>query len=412
MKTPLVLNSIFLLMTVAISAKAQTYSDDEITIRDMNFARFSIALEEADSIKQNLQGYRYVSILKKNLCWSGIFVVFSNQKNSYCSSKRSPDFILQVAIDDSAKLVIQLKNTSERFHRRLAINEQEIMTGVNQLVKFVTGTEGVLGSTIAFTFKQPRRRKIIARINTHGKKLDRISKNQAINIAPKWSPQGDAIVYTALRQRKNILIYNSLEQPETVLGEYPGINSGGTWFPDQSHLILNLSKDGNPELYQFNIFQKSLLRLTFHASIEASPALSPDGKYLLFVSDRGGNEQIYLMYLQTRETFRITFTGQRNADPKWHPNGKLLAFTKTVLGYDQIYIMDIFGEISRQITQGKHHSEQPVWSPDGRMLAFTSNRTGTYKLYIATLDGKDIRRVTDTPNGFEEKSPSWTQRKF
>ncbi len=391
---------------------AQTYSDDEITIRDMNFARFSIALEESESIKQNLQGYRYIAILKKNLCWSGVFVVYSQQRGTYCSSKKSPDFTLQVGIDEEAKLVIELKNALTPFQRRLVINEQEIMNAINQLVESVTGTSGVLGSTLAFTFKQPKRKKIIARINTHGRGLARISKNQAINIAPRWSPQGDAIVYTALGQRKNTLVYNSLETPETTLGEYRGINSGGTWSPDQSHLILNLSKDGNPELYQFNISQKSLLRLTFHSSIEASPALSPDGKYLLFVSDRGGSEQIYLMYLQTRETFRITFTGQRNADPKWHPNGRLLALTKTVMGYDQIYVMDIFGEMSRQITKGRSHSEQPAWSPDGRMLAFSSNKSGTYKLYITPLDGKDRRRITDTPRFFEEKSPSWTQRQF
>ncbi|GIT04483.1 MAG: hypothetical protein CM1200mP28_17420 [Deltaproteobacteria bacterium] len=48
---------------------------------------------------------------------------------------------------------------------------------INELSAQLTGLDGVLGSSIAFTLKQPKRRKIIARVNTHGKKLAAISRN-------------------------------------------------------------------------------------------------------------------------------------------------------------------------------------------------------------------------------------------
>ena len=125
--------------------------------------------------------------------------------------------------------------------RRGRFHESDLMQLINELSAQLTGLEGVLGSTIAFTLKQPKRRKIIARVNTHGKKLAAISRNPNISLLPKWNPQGNAIVYTTLSRRGTSIIYDELnlkKQPIVLLasnnsGARVSSNflsvSGGSW---------------------------------------------------------------------------------------------------------------------------------------------------------------------------------------
>ena len=331
--------------------------------------------------------------------------------------------MLTVADNDGAPLFpLELPIRKNRFR------EAELMELINEMSVQLTGLKGILGSTIAFTLKQPKRRKIIARINTHGKKLAAVSRNKFINLLPSWSPKGDAIVYTTLSRRGTAIMFNDClkfvgckYRPVKLLSSNISAArisknflsvSGGTWFSNGHKLIVTLSRKGNSDLYEFDRLKRKVIRLTTHRAIDTVPDLSPDNQHLIFVSDRSGHEQIYYLKLGTKIPFQLTFGRGSSSDPVWSPDGTLIAFSKISSGHSQIHLMDPFTGEDNFLTRGRFNSEQPFWSPDGRQIVFVSSSTGVDKLYIMFIDGTGRRRLTRTPRDFEEGGPSWTARKF
>ena len=388
---------------------------------------------------------RWLRIIDRNLCWSGVFLVTdSRYKTCRTAGGNQVDMkimlklkgtvtdngdlvpkhlMLTVADNDGVPLFpLELPIRKNRFR------EAELMDLINEMSVQLTGLKGILGSTIAFTLKQPKRRKIIARINTHGKKLAAVSRNKYINLLPSWSPKGDAIVYTTLSRRGTAIMFNDClkvvgckYRPVKLLSSNISAArisknflsvSGGTWFSNGHKLIVTLSRKGNSDLYEFDRLKRKVIRLTTHRAIDTVPDLSPDNQHLIFVSDRSGHEQIYYLKLGTKIPFQLTFGRGSSSDPVWSPDGTLIAFSKISSGHSQIHLMDPFTGEDNFLTRGRFNSEQPFWSPDGRQIAFVSSSTGVDKLYIMFIDGTGRRRLTRTPRDFEEGGPSWTARKF
>jgi len=425
--------------------QAQTYSSEEIVISGLGFARFSVALVPEKSFTDHMDAKRWLRIIDRNLCWSGVFLVTdSRYKTCRTAGGNQVDMkimlklkgtvtdngdlvpkhlMLTVADNDGVPLFpLELPIRKNRFR------EAELMDLINEMSVQFTGLKGILGSTIAFTLKQPKRRKIIARINTHGKKLAAVSRNKYINLLPSWSPKGDAIVYTTLSRRGTAIMFNDClkvvgckYRPVKLLSSNISAArisknflsvSGGTWFSNGHKLIVTLSRKGNSDLYEFDRLKRKVIRLTTHRAIDTVPDLSPDNQHLIFVSDRSGNEQIYYLKLGTKIPFQLTDSRGSSSDPVWSPDGTLIAFSKISSGHSQIHLMDPFTGEDNFLTRGRFNSEQPSWSPDGRQIAFVSSSTGVDKLYIMFIDGTGRRRLTRTPRDFEEGGPSWTARKF
>ncbi len=425
--------------------QAQTYSSEEIVISGLGFARFSVALVPEKSFTDHMDAKRWLRIIDRNLCWSGVFLVTdSRYKTCRTAGGNQVDMkimlklkgtvtdngdlvpkhlMLTVADNDGVPLFpLELPIRKNRFR------EAELMDLINEMSAQFTGLKGILGSTIAFTLKQPKRRKIIARINTHGKKLAAVSRNKYINLLPSWSPKGDAIVYTTLSRRGTAIMFNDClkvvgckYRPVKLLSSNISAArisksflsvSGGTWFSNGHKLIVTLSRKGNSDLYEFNKLKRKVIRLTTHRAIDTVPDLSRDNQHLIFVSDRSGHEQIYYLKLGTKIPFQLTFGRGSSSDPVWSPDGTLIAFSKISSGHSQIHLMDPFTGEDNFLTRGRFNSEQPSWSPDGRQIAFVSSSTGVDKLYIMFIDGTGRRRLTRTPRDFEEGGPSWTARKF
>ena len=425
--------------------QAQTYSSEEIVISGLGFARFSVALVPEKSFTDHMDAKRWLRIIDRNLCWSGVFLVTDSRYRT-CRTAAGDQvdmkimlklkgtvtdngdlvpkhLMLTVADNDGVPLFpLELPIRKNRFR------EAELMDLINEMSEQLTGLKGILGSTIAFTLKQPKRRKIIARINTHGKKLAAVSRNKYINLLPSWSPKGDAIVYTTLSRRGTAIMFNDClkvvgckYRPVKLLSSNISAArisknflsvSGGTWFSNGHKLIVTLSRKGNPDLYEFDRLKRKVIRLTTHRAIDTVPDLSPDNQHLIFVSDRSGHEQIHYMKLGTKIPFQLTDSRGSSSDPVWSPDGTLIAFSKISSGHSQIHLMDPFTGEDNFLTRGRFNSEQPFWSPDGRRIAFVSSSTGVDKLYIMFIDGTGRRRLTRTPRDFEEGGPSWTARKF
>lgn len=399
----------------------------DILISGLGFSKLVLGVELDDALAQ-AKGYRPLQgLLEKNLCWSGVFNL-AGGKTHYCPDPKGGEHVdMRLALTlEQGQGVLRLYDPGPEhlvlFEDVLPLDgktdEEWIMDVVNRLTERITGTPGLLGSTIGFVLRQPGYAKVVVATTTHGSRLRLLSHNRDINILPRFNKQGMGMVYTVLGRHGSQVYYQNLAPKgdgaiESHFLTAPGsLNSGGAFSPDGTSVVVTMSVNQNADLFLFDLRHRKHRQLTSRLGIETQAHWSPDGKKLIFVSDRSGSPQIYLMDMDTREDIRLTFDGLYNADPRWSPDGKQILFTKRVNGIDQIHIMDQYGENVRMVTRGRYTSEQAVWSPDGRQIVFASNRTGEYKLYIVSTDGSNLRRLTNTPAGFEENSPTWTARRL
>ncbi len=67
--------------------------------------------------------------------------------------------------------------------------------------------------------------------------------------------------------------------------------------PDGKWLLYTSSRDGNDEVYIYDVARGVPIRLTSSPAQEFGYCFSPDGKAMLYDSNRGGDRDIYIMHL-------------------------------------------------------------------------------------------------------------------
>jgi TolB protein len=271
------------------------------------------------------------------------------------------------------------------------------------------GLLGVAQTQIAYSSRrgtEPRR--TIGRMDYDGARQRQVGAG-FLELAPRWSPEGDSILYVSYARRGvlPVLALATGGPNPRALFESEAMVFPGCWSPDGSKIAFSSSKDGNPEIYVMDRDGARFERLTDHPGIDVSPTWSPTGREIAFTSDRSGSPQVYIMDADGLNLTRISLRGSYNAEPAWSPSMEFseIAYASRVQGavFD-IVIHDLLTKQIRQITGERGLNESPSWAPNGRHLAFASTRTGDSQIFTVNRDGSNIRQLT-----FEGMSttPSW-----
>jgi TolB protein len=240
----------------------------------------------------------------------------------------------------------------------------------------------------------------------------KVTNTRTLNIAPTWSPDGQAIAYTSYRPSGGAGTFQDIvlsflatgERRTPANGDPQKQNYLAIWSPDGSRLAFTTNRDGNPEIYVMNRDGSGLRRMTNHPAIDVSPTWSPSGNQLAWVSDRTGTGRIYMMnadgtgqrMLINEEAYRPTWSSE--------PFNEIAYAAKSGPGYD-IKVFSFQSGESRRITDGIGSNESPAFAPNGRHIAFTSTRNGKVQVYTIARDGNDLRQITREGNN---KYPNWS----
>lgn len=275
----------------------------------------------------------------------------------------------------------------------------------DDIIKLLTGEEGVSRTKIAFSIKR-KGNKELALVDYDGFGLSTLTTDGRLKLFPEWSPKGDRIAYCSYdKGNLNLYIFDLNTKSSKLICANLGLNTTPAFSPDGNRLAVALSEGSDIVLYSMTSEGKSKKRITYSSSINISPTWSPSGNQLAFVSDRTGSPQIYIVNADGTDLRRLTFEGYYNTSPAWSPRGDLIAYvSRETDGSHQIYITDINGENRMRLTSFGNN-EEPTWSPDGLHLAFSSNRTGIYEIYLMHWNGMGQRMITNTGGAF---SPSWS----
>jgi TolB protein len=276
----------------------------------------------------------------------------------------------------------------------------------DEIVKRFIGDVGIARTKIVFVNSSTKHKEIYI-IDYDGYNIRKLTRDNGINILPKWSPLGDRIIYTSYLYNNPDLFYlDIVKNRRGIVSKYQGLNATGIFSPDGNSILLTLSRGNFPKLYLINTSGKIIQKLTTGSYIDTSPSFAPNGQEIVFISDRVGYPQLYVMNI-TGGNVRRLFTKGFCDSPSWSPRGDKIVFTmrQAKSNYD-LYIYDLPTAKITKLTDNQGKNENPSWSPDGRFVAFCSNRSGRSEIYIMAIDGSGTRKLTEIPDN--SYSPSWS----
>ncbi|OYD16033.1 Tol-Pal system beta propeller repeat protein TolB [candidate division WOR-3 bacterium JGI_Cruoil_03_51_56] len=276
----------------------------------------------------------------------------------------------------------------------------------DDVIKLLTGEQGVSRTRIAFSRSLGNGRKELALLDYDGAALVSITNSGGVKLFPDFSPDGNKLAYCAYGKHSlNIYTLDIQTRKRKTLSERPGLNTTPAWSPDNKTIAVSLSFRGQSDIYLMDPKGHNLSRLTTSHAIDISPTWSPSGRQLAFVSDRTGTPQVYIMNADGIDLHRLTFEGSYNTSPAWSPRGDMVAFVQRQPdGSNQVCATNITGDTYLRLTS-RGSNEDPIWSPDGLHIAFSSNRSGHYEIYTMDWNGAHQKCITRTKGAF---SPTWS----
>jgi TolB protein len=315
---------------------------------------------------------------------------------------RAFDVFSEVQVDGAA---LQFAGTTDGW-RRMAHKVADV------IYSKITGESGYFDSRVVFVSESgPKnaRLKRLAVMDYDGANVAYLTDSASIVLAPRFSPNGDRILYTSYESgfpRITLMDVGSLDRRS--LDEQQGTMTFAPRFsPDGGTVVFSLERGGNTDIYALNVGSGGLSQLTNAPSIETAPSFSPDGSQIVFESDRSGTPQIYVMPAGGGEGTRISGGDGRYGTPVWSPRGDYIAFTKQNAGRFHIGVMRTDGAEERLLT-ASFLDEGPTWAPNGRVLMFTretSGAGGQTSLWSVDITGRNLKQIpTDGP----ASDPAWS----
>jgi len=229
---------------------------------------------------------------------------------------------------------------------------------------------------------------------------------------PSLAPDGKSVLYSAFVETDNYDIYE-LQLADGSVGRLTntyGVETAPEISPDGNSITFARysATSGNFQIMLGD--HKGDKTGNIPRIFGWDPTWSPDGKRILFASDFRGSSQLYTVKLDGSDLQVITDLPALRGRSDWSPDGKYIVTYSGEAWNRELYIMNADGTNLRQLTPGGGNSQGPSFSPDGKWVAFTAyfDEYGDdhgCEIYIIRVDGSDLRRLTN--NGYCDYQPRW-----
>jgi len=176
--------------------------------------------------------------------------------------------------------------------------------------------------------------------------------------------------------------------------------------PDGKQLALTVLKDGNFDVWVYDLERGVPTRLTFDDAPDTEQVWSPDGRYLVFSSGRDGADNLYRKRADgSGDEERLTKSDIPMWANSWSRDGRSIVFAGMgPNGNFDVSMLTLEDKKVEPLLASNFREADPNISPDGRWLAYTSSESGRLEVYVRPFPaGAGRWQVSDTGGGF----PRW-----
>ena len=229
---------------------------------------------------------------------------------------------------------------------------------------------------------------------------------------PSLAPDGKSVVYSAFYEINNYEIYELDIDDGRVdrLTRLLGNETAPEISPDGRHITFTRVPAGKDQFQIMVMNRDGKDAANIPGIFGWDPTWSPDGKSILFASDRSNPVQLYTVKVESKKLQRISNLPAIRGRSDWSPDGSFIVTYSGEPWHREVYIMDADGSNARQLTPTGGNSQGPSISPDGKWVAFTAyfdnyGDDNGCEIYVIRVDGTDLRRLTN--NDYCDYQPRW-----
>lgn len=205
--------------------------------------------------------------------------------------------------------------------------------------------------------------KIIRKLSSKAKSGD-IDEYNFIESTGAWSPDSKKFAFSVFSAGVNKLVIIDVSNGRTLATEAMGKVeefSNITWSPNGDDIAFSGLSEGQSDLYEYNIREKTLNQLTNDKYSDYHPSYSKNGQTIVFSTDRQTLDQanvsvdislnLATIDVVTKRINDITlFTGANNLNPQYSADNRSIYFLSNRDGFRNLYRYSLIKKTVEQLT--------------------------------------------------------------
>jgi Tol biopolymer transport system component/C-terminal processing protease CtpA/Prc len=221
---------------------------------------------------------------------------------------------------------------------------------------------------------------------------------------PALSPDGQRIVFS---YRGDLFMVSSKGGEARPLTRHEAYDFSPVWSPDGQSIAFASDRYGNFDLFVIPADGGEARRLTFHSADDVPSAFGPDGNILFYSSRMDSVKSSYFPSGALPELYSVNPAGGRPSqvltcgavNARQSSSGQLIAYQlekayedafrkhdKSAFSRD-VWLYDKGNNSHRQLTEDGWDDREPVFSPDDRVIYYLSERSGSFNVWKMPLEG-------------------------
>jgi len=185
---------------------------------------------------------------------------------------------------------------------------------------------------------------------------------------------------------------------------------GPRWSPDGNRLVYSAIADGQQGIWVYDLSSDETQYLRSESSLDLHPSWHPDGQRVLLSSDVGGEGfDLWEIDLPTGLRWRISSRPGDETGGAWSDDGRDLVYVHHQEDQWSL-VLRRHAEAEEVLLTSKEKIAAPTWRPDGSLISFFKSSASATTLEIVILSSPRLIRSYATNERFIASPVSWLDR--